>query len=74
MIFFDLRENVIVFFRDYSFLLSEAKYKAKYNLLENALIISNSTCTSKSFNKVIKQNGCYIYDSESSKISDPHRL
>ena len=74
MIFFDLRENVIVFFRDYSFLLSEAKYKAKYNLLKNALIISNSTCTSKSFNKVIKQNGYNIYDSESSKISDPHRL
>ena len=27
---FDLRENIIDFFRDYSFLLSEAKYKAKY--------------------------------------------
>ena len=28
--FFDLREKIIDFFRDYSFLLSEAKYKAKY--------------------------------------------
>ena len=27
---FDLREKNIDFFRDYSFLLSEAKYKAKY--------------------------------------------
>ena len=26
---FDLRETIIDFFRDYSFLLSEAKYKAK---------------------------------------------
>ena len=26
---FDLREKIIGFFRDYSFLLSEAKYKAK---------------------------------------------
>ena len=25
-----LREKIIDFFRDYSFLLSEAKYKAKY--------------------------------------------
>ena len=29
-IFLDLREKIIDFFRDYSFLLSEAKYKAKY--------------------------------------------
>ena len=28
--FFDLRERIIDFFRDYSLLLSEAKYKAKY--------------------------------------------
>ena len=28
--FFDLREKIIDFFRDYSFLLSETKYKAKY--------------------------------------------
>ena len=28
--FFDLREKIIDFFRDYSFSLSEAKYKAKY--------------------------------------------
>ena len=28
--FFDLREKIIVFFRDYSFLLSEPKYKTKY--------------------------------------------
>ena len=28
--FFDLREKVIDFFRDYYFLISEAKYKAKY--------------------------------------------
>ena len=28
--FFDLRENIIDFFRDYSLLLSDAKYKAKY--------------------------------------------
>ena len=28
--FFDLREKNINFFRDYSFLLSEVKYKAKY--------------------------------------------
>ena len=28
--FFYLREKVIDFFRDYSFLVSEAKYKAKY--------------------------------------------
>ena len=28
--FFDLRENIFDFFRDYSLLLSEAKYKAKY--------------------------------------------
>ena len=28
--FFDLRENIIDFFRDYSFLLSEAKYNAKH--------------------------------------------
>ena len=28
--FFDLREKFFDFFRDYSFLLSEAKYKAKY--------------------------------------------
>ena len=28
--FFDLWEKIIDFFRDYSFLLSEAKYKAKY--------------------------------------------
>ena len=27
---FDLREKIIDFFRDYSFLLSEAKYKGKY--------------------------------------------
>ena len=27
---FDLREKIIHFFRDYSFLLSEAKYKTKY--------------------------------------------
>ena len=27
--FFDLREKIIDFFRDYSFLLSEAKYKTK---------------------------------------------
>ena len=27
---FDLQERIIAFFRDYSFLLSEAKYKAKY--------------------------------------------
>ena len=27
---FDLREKIIAFFRDYSFLLSEAKYKVKY--------------------------------------------
>ena len=27
---FDLREKIIDFFRDYSFLRSEAKYKAKY--------------------------------------------
>ena len=28
--FFDLREKIIDFCRDYSFLLSEAKYKVKY--------------------------------------------
>ena len=28
--FFDLREKNIVFFRDYSFLLSDTKYKSKY--------------------------------------------
>ena len=28
--FFDLREKIIDFFRDYSFLLSQVKYKAKY--------------------------------------------
>ena len=28
--FFDLREKSFDFFRDYTFLLSEAKYKAKY--------------------------------------------
>ena len=28
--FFDLTEKIIDFFRDYYFLLSEAKYKAKY--------------------------------------------
>ena len=28
--FFDLREKIIDFFRDYSLLLSEAKYKAKH--------------------------------------------
>ena len=28
--FFDLREKIIDFFRDHSFLLAEAKYKAKY--------------------------------------------
>ena len=28
--FLDLREKIIHFFRDYSFLLSEARYKAKY--------------------------------------------
>ena len=28
--FFDLREKIIDFFRDYTFLISEAKYKAKY--------------------------------------------
>ena len=28
--FFDLRENIFDFFRDYSLLLSEAKCKAKY--------------------------------------------
>ena len=28
--FFELRKKIIDFFRDYSFLLSEAKYKAKY--------------------------------------------
>ena len=28
--FFDLQEKIIDFFRDYSFLLSEAKYKIKY--------------------------------------------
>ena len=27
---FDLRKKILIFFRDYSFLLSEAKYKAKY--------------------------------------------
>ena len=29
---FDLRENTVDFFRDYSFLLSEAKFKAKYGM------------------------------------------
>ena len=29
-IFFDLREKIIDFFKDYSLLLSEAKYKTKY--------------------------------------------
>ena len=29
-IFFDLRKKIIDFFRDYYFLLSEAKYKVKY--------------------------------------------
>ena len=29
-IFFDLREKIINFFGDYSILISEAKYKAKY--------------------------------------------
>ena len=29
-LFFDLREKIIDFFRDYSLLLSEAKYKAKH--------------------------------------------
>ena len=28
--FFDWREKIIDFFRNYSFILSEAKYKAKY--------------------------------------------
>ena len=28
--FFDLREKIINFYRDYSILLSEAKYKAKH--------------------------------------------
>ena len=28
--FFNLREKIIDFFKDYSFLLSEVKYKAKY--------------------------------------------
>ena len=28
--FYDLRQKLIAFFRDYSFLLPEAKYKAKY--------------------------------------------
>ena len=35
---FDLREKKIGFFRDYSFLLSEVKYKAKYG---RGLKISN---------------------------------
>ena len=29
-IFFDLRENIIIIFKDYSIFLSKAKYKAKY--------------------------------------------
>ena len=36
---FDLRENIIHFFGDYSFLLPEAKHKAKYG---RALRIVNS--------------------------------
>ena len=39
-IFFDLREKIIDFLRDYSLILSEAKYKVKYG---SALKILTST-------------------------------
>ena len=50
---FDLGEKIIDFFRDYSFLLYEAKYKLIWkgsqniNSLTNPSKITNSTCTSK---------------------------
>ena len=101
--FFDLREKIIDFFRDYSILISEAKYKAKNgerlkilspkqmfqrlpiahahvkagNTSENLLneirqiiysLYRKKQVTKKSIqqynesNKIIKQNGYYIYE------------
>ena len=103
IIFFVLREKIIYLFRDYSFLISEAKCKAKYrsglkiltskhmlerspvalvqvkandtsgNLLNEIRQITYSLYWPKEirkksikqyneFNKVIKQNGYYIYE------------
>ena len=53
--FFDLRENIIIIFKDYSIFLSKTQHKAKYGRglkiltpKTNASKITNSTCTSKS--------------------------
>ena len=50
----DLRENIIDFFRDYSFFLSEAKYKAKYgkNIWESSSDLKNFRSTPFPFHSV----------------------
>ena len=50
----DLREKIIDFFRDYSFFLSEAKYKAKYgkNIWESSSDLKNFRSTPFPFHSV----------------------
>ena len=62
---FDLREKTVDFFRDYSFLLSDAKFKAKYGrgfkilttkqMLQKALAQVQSGNTSENVLNVIRQ-------------------
>ena len=84
---FDLREKIIAVFRDYSFLLSEAKYKVKYGkgleMLTPKYVYSlyrAKEITKNVYNNIInsiklqKRMNTIFMNSRNSKISDPHRL
>ena len=75
--FFDLRKKIIDYFRNYSFLLSEAKYKAKYRKglkiltteqmlqrLPIGLAQAKASNTSENLLNEIRQIICSLYEAK----------